>query len=135
MFEQELETGAWMYHSMFTSLSKIIRQCIMNNPHFIFAKKSEKGNRDTLSSRYLRDIRGIIFTTDEAAEMNVTALSRPMVPGIVMKQVVDVLLPEGTALIMCKKTYNKALKNCFGEDYEIESLKYGFQGFHVRNPS
>ena len=135
MFEQELETGAWMYHAMFISLSKIIRACIYGNPQFIFQKTSEKVKRDTLADRYLRDVRGIIFTTDESAEMNVTALSRPMVPGIAMKQVVDVLLPEGTALIMCKKTYNKALRNCFGDDYELESLKYGFQGFHVRNPS
>lgn len=135
MFEQELDTGAWMYHSVFVSLGKIISACIFNNPYYIFSKPSEKGNRDTLGNRYLRDIKGIIFTTDEAAEMNVTALSRPMVPGIAMKQSIDVLLPANTALIMCKKTYNKALKNCFGDDYEIESLKYGFQAFHVRNPA
>lgn len=134
MFEQELETGAWMYHAVFTSLSKIIRAVIYNKPHFIFDKNS-KSTRDTLSDRYLRDIKGIIFTTDESAEMKVTALSKPMVPGIAMKQIVDVLLPPNTALIMCNKTYKKALYNCFGDNAELESLQYGFWGFHVRNPS
>lgn len=137
MFEKELDTGEWMYHSMFISLSKILRALSLPKTVFHVINKNETSdkNRDTHSKRYLRDIKGIIFTTDESSEMNITALSRPMVPGIAMKQSVDVLLPNNTVLIACNKTYQKALKNCYGEDADLEVLKYGFHGFHVRNPS
>lgn len=135
LFENELETGEWRYHRAFLSLSKMIRNVIYKNLRYVFLKPGEK-HRDTHSYRYLRDIKGIIFTSDDSKEMNVTTLSRPMVPGFAMKQSVEVLLPPHTALIMCDKAYKRALIECYGEeDHELHHLMYGLHGLHVRAPS
>lgn len=140
LFENKLESGAWMYHRMFISLSKIIRACLTMPRtgarfNYLFSKPNDKVKRSTLTSRYFSDVKGVIFVSEDSKEMNVTVFSRPMVPGIAMKQVVEPLLPPGTALIMCKDTYDKAVKYCYGEEYEAELLKHSFYGFHVRNPS
>lgn len=140
LFEMQLDNGSWMYHSLFISIGKIIKAVLRsNNPSynqfgFIFQRPSEKRKRVTLQDRYLQDVKGMLFTTDEAAEMKVSNLTRPMVPGMAMKQVVDVLLPESTVVIMCKKTYYKALKNAYGENYELLELQHGFHGLHGRSP-
>lgn len=135
LFESELETGEWMYHRIFISLNKILMAILDNKIYFIFDRNLKSTRTNTLSARYFQDIKGVIFTSEDKAEMNITCFTRPNVPGFAMKQVCEPLLPEGTALIMCQKTYNKAVKNCYGEDHDYHTLVNSFYGLHVRNPS
>ena len=62
-------------------------------------------------------------------------LSRPEIPGFAFKQVTDYILPDNTCVLMCNKTYNKAIENALGEDADLHALAYNFYGLHVRAPS
>lgn len=136
MFESELATGAWMYHAVFITIGKIIKALLTDRPFFIFNRKTVKEKRDTLSDRYLRDIYGIIFTSEKSAEMRVTTLSNPQMPGFAMKQSVDVLLPNNTLVITDDELYQRIERTCFGkEDGPVQSLQTGLYGLHVRNPA
>ena len=135
MFINKLESGSWRHHRLFISLGKVIAQMIFNRPAYIF-DNDPKSKRQTLSMRYHQDIKGVMFTSDDASEMNITTLTRPMIPGMAAKQSHEPLLPPNTALILCPKTYQRAIKETFGEDEAYESLMHGgLRGLHVRSPS
>ena len=135
MFINKLESGSWRHHHMFISLGKIIQNMIFGRIAYIF-DINPKSTRQTLSVRYLKDVKGVMFTTDESSEMNITALTRPMIPGMAAKQSHEPLLPPNTALILCPKTYKRAVKSAFGDNADFETLVYGgLRGLHVRSPS
>ena len=135
LFVNKLQSGSWRHHYMFISLGKIIAQMIYGRAAYIF-DSNPNSVRQTLSMRYLKDVKGIMFTSDESKEMNITTLTRPMIPGMAAKQSHEPLLPPNTALILCPKTYRRAVKNAFGEDGDLETLMYGgLRGLHVRSPS
>lgn len=136
MFESELKTGAWMYHAVFITIGKMIKAFLTDTSHYIFNRRTAKIKRDTLGDRYLRDIYGIIFTSDKAKEMRVTTFSNPHMQGFAMKQSVDVLLPPNTLVITDDKLYQNIEYDCFGKERgPVESLQHGLYGLHVRNPS
>ena len=50
-----------------------------------------------------------------------------------MKQSSDWILPDNTCVIMCNKTYNRALESAL-KDTNHNLLVNGFYGFHGRSP-
>lgn len=141
-FVSELDSKNWIFPVMLVRISKMIRACMSIDGSGmrlgqIFQKDFVKGvkPRYSLHVAYKSDIKSTLYSDEDSAQMMIQSLSKPRVPGIAMKQVVEPLLPDGTVVIMDNKMYERAAKDAFGEDYHKYTLMHELRGCHVRNPS
>lgn len=136
MFCTQTDDKMYMYPGLLIEISKIISNILTNNLQLLFPKTDTVYSRtNTPVIRYFKEIKGLLFSSEEAAVMLIQKLSRPELPGFAFKQVTDWILPENTCVIMCNKTYNKALYGALGEEGPAYELMHGFYGMHVRAPS
>lgn len=135
MFCTQTNDKMYMYPSLLIEISRIINNILLNQIQLLFPKTDTNYARtQTPVIRYYRDIKGLLYSSEEAAVMLIQKLSRPELPGFAFKQVTDWILPNNTCVIMCNKTYNKAIKEALGEDYALHEMKHGFYGLHNRAP-
>lgn len=125
----------YMYPPLLIEISKII-SCVLNNTYQLLFPNTDSNyaKNHTPIIRFYRDIKGLLYSSEEAAVMLIQKLSRPEVPGFAFKQVTDWILPDNTCVVMCNKTYNIAIKEALGEDYPLHEMKHGFYGLHNRAP-
>lgn len=117
----ELKSGEITYHAIIVNICKIISNLLGNeaNGHmpsipFIY---DPKGKRFTSHVQYMKSLQGAIFSSDEASEMKIQCLIKPMIYGVNMKQVVEHRLPFNTLVIMDDKIYRKFCDIAAGETY------------------
>lgn len=136
LFCTQTDSKMYMYPALLVIISRIINIIMMNQLHLLFPKTDTNYARNqTPIIQYYREIKGLLYSSEEAAVMLIQKLSRPEIPGFAFKQVTDWILPPNTCVIMCNKTYNRAIKEALGEDYALHELKHGFYGMHVRSPA
>lgn len=135
MFCTQTNDKMYMYPPLLIEISRII-SCILNNQIQLLFPKTESNYAKNYTPviKYYKDIKGLLYSSEEAAVMLIQKLSRPEVPGFAFKQVTDWILPDNTCVVMCNKTYNIAIKEALGEDYPLHEMKHGFYGLHNRAP-
>lgn len=73
-------------------------------------------NKDRTSTRqsqydlYMKNIRGIIYSSESASQMIVQSFIKPKIPGVSLKQVVDCLVPNDVVVILDNYLYRKILR-------------------------
>ena len=133
-FCSQTDDKMYMYPGLLLEISKIISNVLNRTFGLLYPKNTESSySKNTPVIRYYREIKGLLFTTDDKKVMLIQALSRPEVPGIGMKQSSDWILPDNTCVIMCNKTYNRALDSAL-KNTNHNHLVNGFYGFHGRSP-
>ena len=135
-FCTQTDDKMYMYPGVLIEISKIISHVLLNQLQLLFPRTDTQYARtQTPVIRYHREIKGLLFSSEDAAVMLIQKLSRPEMPGFAFKQVTDWILPPNTCVVMCNKTYNKAINNALGDDASKQELMHGFYGLHVRAPS
>lgn len=135
MFCTETESKMHMYSSMIVLISKIISIILSNQLQLLFPRtNSNYARNQTPIINYYKMVKGTLYSDEDSAVMLVQSLSRPEIPGIAMKQVTDYILPDNVAVVMCRKTYNRAINDALGEDHPLISLQHNFWGMHGRAP-
>ena len=136
LFCTQTDDKMYMYPSLLIEISKMINSILNNSIQLLFPRtETNYAKNNTPVIRYYREIKGLLFSSEEASVMLIQKLSRPEIPGFAFKQVTDYILPDNTCVLMCNKTYNKAIENALGEDADLHALAYNFYGLHVRAPS
>lgn len=127
----------YMYPSILVVISKIISHIINRNFGLLYPRNEESAySKNTPIVRYLSNVKGLLFTSEDRDTMLIQALSRPEVPGFGLKQSSDWILPDNVCLIMCNKLYKQVFDYTIGdEDCESHNhLVDGLYGFHGRAP-
>lgn len=127
MLVGELNTGDITYHAIIVNISKIISNLLgteaNNNQPSIPFVFDPAGKRYTSHSQYLKSLKGAIFSSEEASEMKIQCLIKPMIYGVNMKQVVEHRLPPNTLVIMDDKIYRKFVNIATGETYKDKPFR------------
>lgn len=79
------------------------------NINWIF-NKDKSVTRQTQYDLYMKNIRGIIYSSESSSQMIVQSFIKPRIPGVSLKQVVDSLVPDNVVVILDNYLYNKILK-------------------------
>lgn len=123
----ELKSGEITYHAVIINISKILRNIIGTQEYgfqpslpFIYAPLS---GRHTSFDLYQKSLQGTIFSEEEAAEMKLQCLIKPMIYGVNMKQVVEHRLPPNTLVLMDDRIYAKFCKISAGEMYKDKPFR------------
>lgn len=136
MFCTQTTSKMYMYPALLVIISRILNLILTNQMQLLFPKTdSNYAKNQTPVIQFYREIKGLLFSSEEAAVMLVQKLSRPEIPGFAFKQVTDWILPEKTCVVMCNKTYNRAIKDALGSNYTQHEKALGFWGMHIRAPS
>lgn len=73
-------------------------------------------NQDKLNTRqshydlYMKNIRGIVYSSESSSQMIVQSFIKPRIPGVSLKQVVDSLVPNDAVIVLDRYLYNKILR-------------------------
>ena len=143
-FVERLASGEWIYPQLLVDVSRCIEACIIvqsNGYTDVGFLNDRKGDpvtgrkRKFLVDRYIDRVKGILYKDQNLG----SALLKPRILGVGMKQMTDALVPKGTMVIMDNYTHNRLrteagyLNPDLTEGEEIEYPEY-FRALAVRNP-
>ena len=139
IFISELQDKMWIYPAILINACKMIEHCL-NIPKnegkpkigYIF---DVNGKRYTAHRQYMEEIKSVLYSGEESAQMMIQLLSKPQIKGFSLKQVVEPLLPKNVVCILNDRLYNQALEHVYGEDKDYYELTHGLYALSVRNPS
>ena len=72
--------------------------------------KDKSNNRQSQYDLYLKNIRGIIYSSESSSQMIVQSFIKPRIPGVSLKQVVDSLVPDDVVVVLDNYLYRKILR-------------------------
>jgi hypothetical protein len=105
LFKKNLASGDWIYPQLLVNISKCIRCCIElkadGQPDIGFLN-DKNGNKRREIDYYLTQIRKVLHHPINLA----SALLKPKVKGVGMKQMVDMYVPQGHIVIMDNRTHS-----------------------------
>ena len=93
------------------------------NINWIF-NKDKSNNRQSQFDLYLKNIKGIVFSSDSSSQMIVQSFIKPRIPGVSLKQVVDSLVPDDVVVVLDNYLYRKVLRQSGFLRLLDESLPY-----------
>lgn len=107
-FCSHLPNGKYVYPSVVVNVSKVIENCIRKNAqdryNFGFLW-SEKENRRTSISQYIKSIRGMLHSEKEIGMVLSQTLVKPRIFGMNAKQMADITIPKGVVVILDNLKY------------------------------
>ena len=126
-FVTQMPNGEFSYGEILTNITRILMSILGRtednldnmpnaNPSSFRPNLTWIFNKDRTSTRqsqydlYMKNIRGIIYSSESASQMIVQSFIKPKIPGVSLKQVVDCLVPNDVVVILDNYLYRKILR-------------------------
>lgn len=139
LFVSQLPDKTWIYPSLLIIMSTILGHC-MRDPvdgtqklGYIFDKNS-KSARYTDYRQYMNEVKTVLYSGEDSAQMMIQRLIKPELFGFSMKQMIEPRLPKNTVCLLDDHKVEKLVKYVYGEDADLGHLMHGLIPLQVRNP-